>query len=238
MVRSKILGVASFMAAVGFTGAVTAQEQQVNDPLEGMNRAVHGFNEVVDKAVFKPLAQGYRFIAPDFVEEGVSNFFDNLFYPTTIINQFLQGKFETGVQDFTRFALNTTLGIGGLFDVASQGGLKEHKEDFGQTFGVWGMGTGPYLVLPFWGPSNVRDGVGSVAGLYTNPIHYVEDDTAKYSLLAMSIIDTRAEMLKAEELITGDKYLFMRDAYLQRRQFMVNDKKVEEHDPFLDEQVQ
>jgi phospholipid-binding lipoprotein MlaA len=219
---------------VGHAQKTTAME--VHDPFEDVNRAVAAFNKTVDTFFFRPLAKGYTYIMPDFAEKGVSNFFDNLFYPTTIVNQFLQGNFKLGGQDTGRFLINTTLGIGGLFDVASAGSdnLEKHKEDFGQTFGTWGFGNGPYLIIPIFGPSTLRDGVGTLAGIYTNPLTYVEDDEWRYGLWGLSILDARVDFFKKEELISGDQYLFVRDAYIHHRQFLVKNGQAEENDPFLD----
>jgi phospholipid-binding lipoprotein MlaA len=221
------------MVLAGALFSPAAQATEVRDPLEPINRKIFAFNREVDRLVLEPVARGYVRVLPDFVRTGISNFFDNLLYPTVFVNQFLQGKFQLAVQDFGRFAINTTMGIGGLFDVASEVGLPEHDEDFGQTFGVWGITPGPYLVVPLWGPSTLRDGIGEVAGLYTNPMFYLEDDTTRYVAFGLSLIDTRAELLGAEELLSGDEYLFMRDAYLQQRAFLVNDGE-QTDDPFLD----
>lgn len=206
------------------------------DPWEGLNRKTFAFNEVVDKAVLKPLAKGYTAITPAPVEKGVSNVLDNLFYPTVIVNQLLQGKATNAIKDTTRFLVNSTVGLLGIFDVASKAGLPAHREDFGQTLAVWGITNSPYLVLPILGPSTARDGVGRVADTFTNPIFYVNDTATRYALVAMATVDTRARQLKAESIISGDKYLFLRDAYLQRRHYQINDGRVEEQDPFLADQ--
>jgi phospholipid-binding lipoprotein MlaA len=224
---------AAFFMVAGVLFSPHAGAAEVRDPLEPFNRKIFAFNQEVDRLVLKPVAQGYEYILPRFVRTGINNFFDNLLYPTVFVNQFLQGKFRLAVQDFGRFAINSTMGIGGLFDVASEVGLMEHDEDFGQTFGVWGMTPGPYLVVPLWGPSTLRDGIGEVAGLYTNPMFYLEDETTRYVAFGLSLIDTRAELLGAEKLLSGDEYLFMRDAYLQRRDFLINDGE-QTNDPFLD----
>lgn len=213
----------------------TAQAQAANiDPLEGFNRRVFAFNEMVDDMLMRPVAKGYQAVMPDFAETGVRNFFNNLFYPAVVINQILQGKFLFAIQDATRFVVNSTFGIGGLFDIATPTGLHERHEDFGQTLGVWGFKTGPYVVLPIWGPSNVRDGVAIVGDTYMNPLFYVEADRLRYSLLGLALVDQRAELFRAEKLISGDKYLFVRDAYLQRRKYLVQDGAMDEvEDPFL-----
>lgn len=236
ILMTRLLSVIALVFAVT-TFAPTAHATEISDPLEGINRKIDAFNTGVDLVIFRPLAKGYEFITPKFVRQGVTNFFSNLFYPTTIVNQALQGNFKLAGQDFGRFVINTTIGIGGLFDPATAGSdsLQKHDEDFGQTFGKWGMSSGPYLVLPIFGPSNVRDGLGRLAGLFTNPITYVEDDETQLALFAGALIDSRYRLFKAEELISGDKYLFIRDAYTQRREHMIRNGAAEEHDPFLDD---
>jgi len=180
------------------------------------------------------VAKGYQAVLPEFAETGVRNFFNNLFYPAVVINQILQGKFLFAIQDATRLVVNSTFGIGGLFDIATPTGLVERQEDFGQTLGVWGFKTGPYLVLPIWGPSNIRDGVAIVGDTYTNPLFHIENDRLRYSMLGLALVDQRAELFRAEKLISGDKYLFVRDAYLQRRKYLVKDGAMDEvEDPFL-----
>jgi len=211
----------------------------VNDPMEGMNRKIHTFNDKFDTYLLKPVAKGYVYVTPKFVQTGVNNFFDNLGYPLVAVNQALQGKGRLAVQDTVRFALNTTVGVAGLFDVAKNIGLEKHEEDFGQTFAAWGIESSPYLVVPFWGPTTLRDGLGSITTAYTHPLSHVEyfDERKglRTGLLALSVIDKRARLLDAEKLLSGDKYLFMRDAYLQRRDYLINDGAVEE-DPFLDDE--
>ncbi|MDJ0624708.1 MAG: VacJ family lipoprotein [Desulfocapsaceae bacterium] len=209
-----------------------ASTDQTVDSLEPFNRKVQTFNDTVDKYAVKPVAQGYAYVTPEFFRKGLRNVFDNLGDINVFINQFLQGKVDKGLSDMFRFITNSTLGIAGLFDVATGVGLVAHDEDFGQTFAVWGFGSGPYVVLPFLGPATVRDGIGLVPGYFTNPVNYIEDDTARWSILGAGIIVERERLLASEELIIGDRYLFLRDAYLQRRQFLINDGEVEE-DPFL-----
>ena len=204
------------------------------DPWEGMNRRIQAFNDTADRWVLKPVAKGYVNVTPRLVRTGISNFFINLMYPLVVVNQFLQGKFAEGASDTGRFVMNTTLGIGGLFDPASGAHLPLHDEDFGQTFARWGVGSGPYLVLPFLGPSTVRDGVGSAVSFAVQPTRYlIEDDNTRYALTALNLIQVRAGLLDAEQLISGDRYLFFRDAFLQRRQYMIQDGQVT--DEFLDE---
>ncbi len=204
------------------------------DPWQGLNRPIHSFNRFLDRWILKPVAQGYDFIMPDPMQRGVSNAFDNIRTPWVAVNQFLQGKPRYGMSDLARFGVNTTLGLAGFVDVATKAGIGKHQEDFGQTLQVWGVARGPYFVMPLLGPSTVTDTIGFAVDTFFNPIRYIEDDTTRYSLIALYIIDRRARLLEAESLISGDEYLFLRDAYLQSRQFLVDDGVVEE-DPFLDE---
>jgi len=164
----------------------------------------------------------------------VHNFFLNLIEPLTIINQLLQGELKLGAQDTTRWIVNTTIGLGGLADVARKVGLERHSEDFGQTLGRWGISSGPYLVIPFYGPTTLRDGFGDILGGYLYPPNYLKSNGARNAYYAARVIDTRASLLGIDQLITGDEYLFLRDAYLQNREFQVHGK-VEDNDPFLDE---
>lgn len=203
------------------------------DPWEGWNRKVHQFNHVADRYVLKPLARGYQTITPGFVDTGVTNFFRNLREPLTIINDLLQFKLAQAGMDSGRFVLNTTLGLAGLFDVASGLGLPRHREDFGQSFGRWGIGSGPYLELPLLGGSSVRDALGLIPASYANPVFYLEDEIVSASATAVRAVDIRADLLKADELVTGDRYIFLRDSYLQQREALVRDGEVE--DDFGDE---
>jgi len=226
------------MSGFLFTGCATSPNAQYQDPFENTNRQIYKFNEGVDKVVLKPAGQAYAYIMPDIVEEGVGNFFDNLSYPNTVVNQFLQGKPGEGLTALGRLGLNTTIGIGGIFDVASGIGLKADREDFGQTLSAWGVGSGPYLMVPVLGGSTLRDGVGQVAALPLLPQNWVGNgQTLVLGLAAGSAVETSASLLDARELVTGDRYLFTRDAYLQRRQFLISDGVQEEEDPFLDDDI-
>lgn len=206
---------------------VLAAESQEVDPWEGFNRAMFSFNEGLDRAVVKPVTQGYRFIMPDFAEQGVHNFFENIGDVKTFFNNVLQGKPKEASEDLGRVIVNTTIGIGGLFDVASAFGIPKHDEDFGQTLGAWGVESGPYLVLPLFGPSSLRDGVGRIPDMMVDPIQQVSDDDTRLGLQVLRVIDTRSQLLEAEGVISGDRYTFIRDAYLQRREYQVNDGQVE-----------
>lgn len=199
------------------------------DPWEGFNRGSFAVNEAIDKAVLTPVAKGYQAVTPTFVRSGVSNVFSNVGDVGTGINNLLQGKPGSALSDFGRVLVNSTLGILGLFDVASPMGLDQNDEDFGQTLGKWGVGSGPYLVLPLLGPSTLRDAVGRVPDRYTSYNHYVEHVPTSNSVRGLNIIHIRAELLatgKTLEEASLDKYQFLRDAYLQRRLSQVHDGKV------------
>ncbi|MBX2808890.1 MAG: VacJ family lipoprotein [Cellvibrionaceae bacterium] len=199
----------------------------VIDPYEGFNRTMFAFNNGLDTYLLKPVAKGYQFIAPGFVEKGVRNFFANLFEVRNVVNAGLQGKGKKSLTYTGRFLLNSTLGVLGLFDVANAVGLKKLEgEDFGQTLATWGVGSGAYLVLPFLGSSTVRDGFSIPADAIVDPVNYVGHSPTRNRLIIGRVIDTRASLLKAEELITGDRYVFIRDVYLQRRDYLINDGEV------------
>ena len=216
-------------AAVTLTGcATTSGIPSQQDPWEGFNRSMFSFNEGLDKAVIKPVAQGYDAVAPDPVKTGVSNFFSNIGDVFIGVNNLLQGKVGDAASDAGRVLVNTTIGILGLIDWASDMGLEKHDEDFGQTFGRWGIGSGPYVVLPFFGPRTLRDSVGLAADLNTDPVAKMHAVPERNTLLTTRVIDQRADLLPAEKVIEGaalDKYTYIRDAYLQRRERLVNDGK-------------
>jgi len=234
----RLLKVTASIAAGGFllTACATNPSQQYQDPFENINRQVYAFNEGVDKAILKPAGQAYAYVLPDVLQDGVSNFFDNLSYPNVVVNQFLQGKMLQGLAGLGRVGLNTTVGIGGIFDVATDVGLKAEQEDFGQTLATWGVGSGPYLTVPVLGGTTLRDGVGQIAALPLLPQNWVGNGgNLVVGLAAGSAVESSASLLEARKLVTGDRYLFVRDAYLQRRQFLVSDGVQEEEDPFLDD---
>jgi len=198
------------------------------DPLEPLNRAVYTFNDGVDALFIRPFAEFYRFIVPEFARTGVSNFFSNLNDVIVAVNSLLQGKLTQAGSDVARLLVNSTVGVLGLFDVATGLGLEKHNEDFGQTLGYWGIGDGPYLVLPFLGPSSLRDTVGWVGDLYVWPITHVEDDRTRYVLAGVRYVTLRADLLEASRILETaalDPYAFVRDAYLQRRRNLVYDGK-------------
>lgn len=197
------------------------------DPWESVNRPIFVFNDKLDGWVLKPVAKGYQYVTPDPMERGVSNFFHNLAEVPSALNHVLQWKWKRAGSNTGRFLLNSTIGLGGLFDVAKYTGLtRMEKETFGQTLSYWGVGAGPYLVLPFWGPSTVTDLLGSPVDWYADPLFDVNDVNLRRSLYVVGVIDRRADLLEAEELISGDRYTFIREAFLQRREFLVKDGNV------------
>lgn len=197
------------------------------DPLERVNRAMFAFNDATDSWVFTPVAKSYRFVLPGFVRTGISNFFSNLDDVWVSVNDVLQGKFQGAAEDFTRVIFNTTFGIGGIFDFASPAGLPKHNEDFGQTLGVWGVASGPYVVIPFLGPSTFRDGFGLVFDYNADLVYWATESVAvRNSLYATRAISNRAKLLDATSLLEQaalDRYAFVRDAWLQRRRNLVYD---------------
>lgn len=222
----------TFTLILSIAGCAT---QANRDPLEGVNRGVYKFNDVTDRYVFKPVATTYKKITPSPIRKGINNFFTNLGSITTVLNDLLQLKFSNAFTDAGRFVINTTFGIAGFIDVAGMDDIPLHKEDFGQTLGSWGVGNGAYLVLPFLGPSTVRDTTGLVFDTATSdPItytHNIGQVRLHNQLRAMQFLDKRTELLDAKDFTDNaslDPYAFVRDAYLQRRENMVNDGKTAE----------
>ena len=197
-----------------------------DDPWEGFNRVVFKFNDTLDTYALKPIAQGYQFITPQFLEDGIHNMYRNVGDVRNLANNVLQVKPHAAGVDTARLLMNTIIGVGGFFDVGTKMGLQRNDEDFGQTLGYWGLSSGPYLVLPLLGPSTVRDALGIYPDSYAEPYRYMHDVSARNTVAGMKIIDARANLLSAEKLITGDKYIFIRNAYLQSREFKVKDGQV------------
>jgi phospholipid-binding lipoprotein MlaA len=193
------------------------------DPWEPLNRKVFAFNDVADRYALTPAAKTYRWITPDLLETGIGNMFSNLFEITTILNDLLQLKFTQAGLDSGRFLINTTVGLAGFFDVASAIGLEKNNEDFGQTMGYWGIGAGPYVVVPLLGSFTVRDGLGAYIDVYYDYFEHMDHIPTRNQMWLIRTLHNRASLFTAEELITGDRYTFIRDAYLQRRHYLVND---------------
>jgi phospholipid-binding lipoprotein MlaA len=222
-------------ASAGFTefGPLTTNSSKHRrDPYENWNRKVFAFNEGLDRWFLKPIAQSYRAIMPEFVDRGVTNVFSNLGEVSNFTNSVLQLKLESAVVAAGRFTFNTVFGLAGMFDVATAWDLPERPEDFGQTLGYWGSGAGSYLMLPVLGPSNPRDFAGFGIDSFVLPSTWDEIESP-YNVYArgVQIVDIRADLIPAEKLISGDRYVFFRNAYMQRRDFLINDGKVQ-RDPF------
>jgi len=203
-------------------------ETTPNDPLERLNRATYAFNDLLDRMLLRPVAKGYKTVTPQPVRGAVSNFVANLYYPTTAVNQFLQGKVRDGFSDSARFLVNTTVGIGGLFDPATKFGLQAHDEDFGQTLGVWGVPPGPYLVLPLFGPSDFRDAPSKYINTYTEVPKYAPRAwrvRAGFIVRGVYAVDQRAQLLGADTALSQafDPYALLRDTYVRHREFLVRD---------------
>ena len=198
------------------------------DPFQNINEKTHNLNQTLDLQVASPVARFYKRITPDFLEKGITNFTHNIEDLSIGINNILQGKFNEGLSDFSRFTLNTSIGLLGFIDIASDLGLTKHDEDFGQTLAVWGVPEGPYLVLPGLGPSTTRDTLAMIPDAFLTPLWLIDHDRTSYSLTAIDLIDTRARYLGLESVVIGDEYLFYRDAYLQSRNFEIKDGEVED----------
>lgn len=215
------------------TGCATARNPR--DPLEPLNRTVYQFNEAVDKAVLKPVAKGYRAVVPVPVRSGVTSVFGNFRDVTSAINNLLQLKVPRAASDVGRVAVNSTVGILGFFDVASRLGLPKHDEDFGQTLGYWGLPTGPYLVLPFFGPNDIRDTVGlAVDRTYTDLVREIEDVGVRNRTYLGRAIQARSDLLDAKAAVEAaalDGYEFSRDFYLERRRALVHDGRPPPENP-------
>jgi phospholipid-binding lipoprotein MlaA len=225
----RVAGGPALVLLVALAGCATVPPnagQDPRDPLESFNRQVFEFNEGLDKVVLKPLAQVYDKVLPVPVQECLSNGFSNLREPSNALNNLLQGKAAEAASDVCRFAVNTTVGLLGCFDVASRMGLEKHREDFGQTLGVWGLGNGPFLVLPLFGPSTIRDTAGIGVETVLDVNFWLENVSVRNTIFGVRTVNFRHELLKADDLISEaalDKYTFVRDGYLQRRRSLVFD---------------
>lgn len=229
-------GIRGFLAGILLAAMLGGCATQGNkDPLEGINRGIYKFNDTVDKAAVKPVAGAYKAVIPSPLRTGVNNFFTNLGTVVTIINDLLQFKFDKAMDDTGRFAINSTFGIAGLIDWASMDGIERRNEDFGQTLGYWGWQDSAYLVLPFLGPSTLRDTGGLIVdSAFFDPIYYLDDARDRNQLLLVKFIDKRSQFLPASDLLDEaalDPYAFMRDAYLQRRKNQIHDGDVPREAP-------
>lgn len=224
------------LAMLAFTsGCSWAQEQERTrdvDPWEPVNRKIFVFNDTLDHWILTPVAKGYKFVMPDFAEQGVTNFIANVYEFNSFYNSLLQGEFLGATKAGGRLLVNSTLGLLGFFDVATPMGIAPFRADFGQTLAVWGVDSGPYVMLPVFGPRNVRSAVGYFTDTYTSIPYLVNEQTWAWTFWTVEVIDYRARLLDAEDLITGDRYIFLRDAYLQRRKAF--DTRGEVDDSFSD----
>ena len=224
MILARTLLLAAVLSVGGC--ATTNGGGDPRDPWEPVNRAVYKFNDVFDEALAKPVATAYRDGVHPEIRDRVRNFFGNIGDIFISINNLLQGKVQDGIEDFARFVFNSTIGFLGIHDVASDMGLEKHNEDFGQTFGVWGAGPGPYVVLPILGSSTFRDGIGTGFDLYTDPVGDFRPIRLRNSSVALRLVNTRADLLDASRILEEaalDRYVFQRDAFLQRRRSLIYD---------------
>ncbi len=206
---------------------------EINDPFEELNRTSFQINETVDSVILKPIAVTYS-KAPTPMKYGITNFFRNLKEVDNTVNQLLQGKPKLALNDLSRFVINSTIGLGGLIDVASNMGLERHDEDFGQTLGVWGIPSGPYLMIPMLGPSSTRDLLSRPISSFLGGTFHMDDNNVRISLTALDAIETRERLLDVESLLSGDKYDFVRDSYSQSREYEIKDG-IDIEDDFIDD---
>jgi phospholipid-binding lipoprotein MlaA len=228
MLTMRMRAAAIGVAALALSGCATVQTPSKDDPWEGFNRSIFTFNDKVDQYALKPVAKGYVWATPQPVRDSVTNFFSNIGDVYNAANNFLQLKITDGVEDIMRIVINTVFGVGGLFDVATLAKLPKHNQDLGLTMGHYGIPAGPYVVLPFLGPSTVRDAVGSAGNYFINPLTYINPPALTWGLYGLNIVSTRANLLGASDLLEGaaiDKYSFVRNGYLQRRAYQLSDGK-------------
>lgn len=216
-------------------GCATGPGANPADPLEPFNRAMFGFNEGLDRTVLKPVATAYRDVTPQPVRTGVTNFFGNISDVWSTVNNLLQGKGQAAVESFFRVTTNTIWGVGGIFDVASDLKIPKHSEDFGQTLGVWGVGSGPYLVLPVLGPSSVRDTAGLVVDYQLDAVSQASNVRVRNTLSTLRVVNVRANLLGAGDVLDQaalDKYSFTREIYQQRRNSLIGNEAVQKEERF------
>lgn len=224
----RIISAAIAAAVISVLSGCATTANNPKDPYEGFNRAMFAVNEGID-VVLKPVAEGYDAVTPTPIRNGIGNFFGNIADVWIAVNNFLQGKGEQGLSDVGRFLINTTVGIVGIFDVASEIGLEKHAEDFGQTLGVWGVGEGDYLYWPLFGPRTTRDTFGLAVDGFADPVWHIENVPVRNTLAGVRLIDVRASFLPADKVVEEaafDKYIYIRDAYLQNRRSEIRDGQV------------
>jgi len=228
----------AMMAMLSGCASLTSHEE--NDPFEYVNRGIYNFNEKADEFVLEPAAKGYQYITPEVVDRGITNFFSNLDDVVVVVNDLLQFKFNQALSDGGRVVVNTTVGVLGFIDMATDMGMPKHNEDFGQTLGAYGVGTGPYVVLPILGSSTLRDTVGLVGDMFVDPIQQVNGSDAMWGVIALKGVDTRADLISVKKVADEaslDAYDFRKSAYFQRREYLVYDGNPPMDDEdFLDEE--
>lgn len=237
--KLKVLPLAASLLFVSACASVPDDYSDPRDPWESYNRSMATFNDKLDTYVAKPVAKGYKAVTPDIVDQGITNIFRNIADIPSAVNSLLQFKLEHAVSDVGRVVFNSTFGLLGFFDVATYMGFEDNKEDFGQTLGVWGVPTGPYFVLPFLGPNDVRDTFGLFADTAMSPVTYLEDDSTRIGLTVLDLVDTRSDLMGASSVLEEaalDPYEFLRDAYLQKRLNDVYDGDPPLDDDFLEEE--
>lgn len=233
-------GVILLLLLISFLSAcadIPPEARSEQDPWEPVNRTVFEFNDAVDAVTLKPVAKGYEKVLPRPVRRSIGNFFTNLLTPSSALNNFLQGKPDGGFGELTRFMFNSTFGVAGLFDVAAAAGLEARSEDFGQTAAVWGVPAGPYIMLPFRGPTTLRDVVVMPLDIATDPLYQYDESSVRDKLVVLRIVDIRAGLLVADKLLddSKDRYVTIRESYLQNREYEIYDGYPPEDDEFFDE---
>ena len=213
------------------------ETRSASDPWESFNRPMFAVNDAFDKVLLRPIAKGYEAVFPGFVRQGVSNFSRNLGTPLVLVNNLLQGKGKAAANDAGRLLINSVIGLGGLVDVAAMEGMDPNDEDFGQTFGAWGAPSGPYLVMPFFGPTTLRDALATPFNIAANPLAYYDNTSARDKVNALMIVNARQRLFAAEALIkdSPDRYVTLRESVLQRREYLVYDGNPPVDDDFYDD---
>ncbi len=213
--------------------SVSLLSDEINDPFENLNRKIFELNENLDKKIAKPVAETYSKVPPR-IKKGISNFFNNIEEVDTFVNQMLQGKPKQSINDLSRFIINSSVGLGGFIDVASRIGLDRHEEDFGQTLAVWGVDQGPYIMLPILGPSTLRDTFSRPVSSFLSVTFHMTDTDVNIALKGIDAIETRERLLDVESLLSGDKYSFVKDAYIQSMNYEIKDG-IDVEDEFIDD---
>lgn len=236
---TSVVAVCALLLALGGCAthpAAPKDQRSPADPWEPLNRQIHGFNDGLDKVTFKPVAKAYEFVIPQFMRTGVTNFSRNLRTPLNMVANLLQGKFKNTFTETGRLVINTTIGIGGLFDIATDAGIERKSEDFGEAFGYWGIPDGPYVVVPFLGPRTLRDAVAIPLNLFLDPLWHYDNAPVRDRVYVLRLIDVRQRLFAAEDLIkdSPDKYVTIRESYLQNRLYLIYDGFPPEQDPYED----